>query len=162
MTYGLAVWALYVLCWVRHLSDCASQIREEGEKGGWRLESGTLLNILSPWRTLGWLTLWKQRPHRGQIQSNVLRADRFNQSAAGCYSPLRFSLGGRLLVQDFHRRRSETMLVKKLQNEKQDKTENDNVSLGLPLVGIFFLLLHHKNCTLPSFQQENLLVAQQP
>lgn len=37
MTYGLAVWAPYLLCWVRHLSDCASPIRrEEGEKGGWK------------------------------------------------------------------------------------------------------------------------------
>lgn len=36
MTYGLVVWVLYLLCWVRHLSDCASRIREEGEKGGWK------------------------------------------------------------------------------------------------------------------------------
>lgn len=36
MTYGLAVWELYLLCWVRHLSDCASRIREEGERGGWK------------------------------------------------------------------------------------------------------------------------------
>lgn len=31
-----SVSVLYLLCWARHLSDCASRIREEREKGGWK------------------------------------------------------------------------------------------------------------------------------
>lgn len=37
MTYGLVVWVLDLLCWMRHLSDCAFRIREDGEKGRLRV-----------------------------------------------------------------------------------------------------------------------------
>lgn len=114
VTYGLVAWELYLLCWVRHLSDCASWIREGGEKRGWKWDFiEHSVSVENPGLAHFVKAETSQRPHRGQIQSNVLRADRSNQSAAGCCSPLGFSLGGKLQVLDFQRRRSKTMLVKK-------------------------------------------------
>lgn len=120
-------------------------------------ESGTLLNTPSLCRAMGWLALGKQRPHRGQIQSNVLTADRSNQSVVGCCSPLGFSLKGKLA--GLGRSQMQRQNVVGGQDETA-QTMFHSLCLQLRyLDGILFYCIT-KNCT-PSFQQDKFLVIQQ-
>lgn len=97
------------------------------------------MNILSLWKTLHRFTLWKQRPHSGhQIQSNVSRADKA-QSVSGWFLPT-FSFGDKLQVEDIHRCRSQTMLVKNYKARQEIKL---NISRTFPI--LFSLLISCKN-----------------
>lgn len=82
MTNGLAVWVLYPLFWMRHLSGRASQIREGGERKGRKWD---FIERFVSVENAG--KAQKQRPHNGEIQSNILESDSFNLSSSSYGSP---------------------------------------------------------------------------
>lgn len=154
MTYGLTVCASYLLCWVRRLSDCASWIREEGEREEEGAESGTLLNILSlgpahfvkaetsPWpNPIKCFEGWQVQSVSGCLL--LTSSVQFGRKAAGLTLPLtprRHNVG------------------EKLRDEEQDRTERTMFCSSAILLASFRFC---RNWTASSFREDNLPVTWQ-